>query len=78
MLVTSREVNADGWWTLRKDLLVDLRGLMKVERSMKRGGWLEVILVSGNIEDGVRTSGVQSLTGFNDGTDNRRNKEPWY
>ena len=45
-----------------RDSPVGLKSLMKMKRRMERGGWLTVVVGSGNIGDGVRTSGVQSLT----------------
>ena len=47
---------------LGRDSLVGLKSLMKMKRRMERGGWLTVVVGSENIGDGVRTSGVQSLT----------------
>ena len=40
--------------SLGGDLLVCLKSLMKVKRSMKRGGWLKVVVVLEKITDGVR------------------------
>ena len=54
---------------LAGDSPVGLKSLINVKKSMRRGGWLKVVVIVGNIGAGQRTSAVYFLSNFNDEID---------